>query len=98
VNDHKHYPRTWKAVHVNGWETWIAENESGDFVVWVSPAGQNAVVDCVGATLQHAQDAALLALAEHTGHHCAADCGRWGPTRHTHEDDRSRSLHTLPMT
>jgi hypothetical protein len=87
VNDHKHYPRTWKAIHVNGWETWVAENESGDFVIWVCPAGQNAGVNCIEDTLQHAADAALIALAERTGHRCVPDCGTWELTRHTSDDD-----------
>ena len=80
------YPRTWKALHANGWETWVAENESGDFIVWTCPAGENAAVDCVEDTLAHGQAAALLALTQHTGHRCSPDCGSWAYTGHTHEE------------
>ncbi len=83
MNAHQHYLRAWRATHANGWETWVAESESHDYAVWICPAGQDAVVDCIEDNLRHGQDAALLALAERTGHRCETGCGGWGRAEHS---------------
>ena len=66
------YARTFKGSHANGWESWVAENASGDFIVWICPAGENAVVDCVEDSLTHALSAASNAMRDRTGHRCGA--------------------------
>jgi hypothetical protein len=52
----------------------VAENASGDFIVWICPAGENAVVDCVEDSLTHALSAASNAMRDRTGHRCGGGC------------------------
>lgn len=86
MNAHKHYPRTWTAIHDNGWETWVAQSEIGDYVVWTCAAGESAAVDSIESTLERGQDAALLALAKGTGHACSRACGPWRVAVHPIQD------------
>ena len=73
-----HYLRTWRSRHSNGWETWVGENEHGDFDVWICPAGASIVSrDTAEDTETHGKDAAVLALKQQTEHRCDAECGEW---------------------
>jgi hypothetical protein len=83
LNDPPTFVCTWKAVHTTGWESWIAEGWSGDFVIWVCPVGENAQVECVEDTLDHALLAASSAMLDRTGHRCTDECA-WRVVEHRH--------------